>query len=364
MKKWIIAIIVIALIGGGIFWLTRSLGGSQSEIVKTTKPEYRDIRKTAMVTGSIEPSTKVGIKSAVSGILDELMVSVGEEVKRGQKLARIQIVPDPEQINSAEREVEVAKLNLQQAKANFKRQKELYEGEVIAKSKFEEAKNNYEIQQRELKAAKERLEIIREGATKAMEETSNIIKATMDGKVLSIPVKEGSSVMGRGNFNEGTTIMQIADMENMVFQGQVGEADVAKLELGMDMELTIGALPESTYPAKLGFIAPKGQDNEGRVQFSISAKVNQKNRKSLRAGYSASADIIIQEKDSVLSVEERHLEFEEGDPYLMVKKGENEFEKQIIQTGISDGVYIEVEEGLKQDDEFKTGGQMGFRGSG
>ena len=355
MKKWLTTSIIIIVVLAGIVWLTLLLTGEEQEVISTQSPEFREIRNTAMVTGSIEPNTEVELKSSVSGILDEIKVSVGDQVRRGDPVARIQIVPDPEQINNAERDLEIARLNYKRAKENYNRQKELYEGDVISSAEYEEALNNYEIREKEVKSAQNRLEIIREGATHEMKEMSNIITATMDGVVLSIPVKEGSSIMGRGNFNEGTSIMEIADMDNMVFQGQVSESDVGRLEPGMDMELSIGAIPGEIYNAVLGFIAPRGQEEEGggRVQYSISALVEQKEGNQLRAGLSASADVIIEEKDSVLSVEERHLKFEDGEPYLMVETDIGEFEKRQIKTGISDGIHTEITEGLEADQKFK-----------
>lgn len=361
MRNWLIAIVVIIILAGLGYWAYQSLTGSDDEVVQTSTPEFRDIQKTAMVSGNIQPSTDVELKSSVSGILDEVMVSVGDSVERGEKVARIQIVPEPEQINNAESDVEVARLNYERARENYERQKELYENDVVSRNEYEEARNNYEVRKRELNSAQNRLEILREGATAEMEETSNIIRSTMDGMVLSIPAKEGSSIMGRGNFNEGTAVMVIADMDNMVFQGQVGESEVAMLEPGLDMELQIGARPNETYEAMLGFIAPRGVEEQGRVQYDISALVESKEDNVLRAGYSANADVIIEEKEDVLSIEERYLNFEDGQAKVRVKQEDGSFETQPVETGISDGVHIEIKEGLDKDDEFRAGQEREFR---
>ncbi len=354
MKKWIWITLAIVIVIAGSVWLLNILAGSDPAQPETTKPEFRDIVKQTIVTGSIEPNQEVEIKSSVSGILDEIFVGTGDVVERGQSLARIRIVPEPEQINEAESAVERAKISFRRAQQDFERKKGLFESDVISKVEFESAENEFDIRREELKAAENRLEIVQKGATLAMEETTNIITSTMDGMIMNVPVREGSSIMGRGTFNEGTTIMVVADMDNMVFQGEVGESDVARLKPGMELDLTVGAMPEEHFIATLGFVAPRGNKVEGIVKYSISASVDTENQNFLRAGYSANAEIVLDRRDSVLSVREQYLQFEDRKPYLNVVNDAGESEKRFIETGISDGIYVEILSGIQPEEAFKT----------
>jgi HlyD family secretion protein len=351
MKKWTwiaIAIVVLIIAAG---WLLAKLTGNPAEIA-TAQPEFRDIVEKTVVTGSVEPNQEVEIKSTVSGIVDELFAGTGDVVKRGDKLARIRIVPEPEQVNEAESGVERARINYRRARADYERLKKLFADDVISRVEYQRARDDYDIRREELSAAENRLEIVRKGATMHMEETTNIITSTMDGMIMNVPVRVGSSIMGRSTFNEGTTIMVVADMENMVFQGDVGESDVARLRPGMELKLTVGALPHQQYDAVLGFISPRGQKEEGIVRYGISAGIQVPDDHLLRAGFSASAEIVFERRDSILSVRERHLKFEDGKPYLKVINEKEEPERRFIKTGISDGLYIEILDGIQAEESF------------
>lgn len=320
---------------------------------RAERPFKTNIEHKTYASGTILPAKEVEIKPQVSGIVEEIYVNTGQKVKTGDPLLKIKIVADPASINSAESSVKTAKINLTQLQKTLDRQRELFEDKIISVQELETAQRNYDIARQEKEAAENNLQLIKEGVSRTNQK-ANVITATLDGTILSISAKKGGSVMGRNNFSEGTTTMVIADMNRLVFQGTISESEVEYLKLGMNLQLNIGAIRSETFDAKLGFIAPKGIQEEGGVKFEFSAYVVPKDSFEIRAGYSANAEILIDQKDSVWAVKEKDVIYEMGKSYVEVKSGEKEYEKREIKTGISDGINIEVVQGLKPEEEIKS----------
>ncbi len=337
-------------------WFLYQKSVDKPEVFKVEKPTKGSIIKKTIANGSIEPRQEIEVKPVVSGIIRELFVEAGETVKKGDKLATIQIVPDMLTLNNAESAVRSAEIAQANAKLNYDRNKPLAEKGVISAAEmqtFDIALRNAE---QELDAAQNALQLVREGISRSSGSASNtIVRSTIDGMVLDVPVKVGSSVIERNNFNEGTTIAFIADMQDLIFKGKVDESEIGKVRTDMDLILTIGAIDDQTFPAKLEYIAPKGVDEEGAIKFEVRAAVEPKEDQFIRANYSANADIVLDRRDSVMVIPERLVQFNEtGDSaFVEVKTGDQQFERRHIKTGLSDGINIEVIDGIAMDTELK-----------
>jgi HlyD family secretion protein len=321
---------------------------------KTESPEYREIVEKTVATGSVVPRKEIEIKPQESGIIQELYVVPGNMVKKGDLIAKIRIIPEMIQVNSAESQLRIAEMNFRNAEIEFKREKDLYEKGVIPESEFLAQKLKYETAKENKQAAYDHLQLIKEGVTKSMgTQTNTLIRSTVDGMVLDVPVEVGNSVIKSNTFNDGTTVAIVANMGDMIFKGKVDETEVGKIKKGMDLLLTIGALEEDTFTAVLEYIAPKGVEENGAIQFEIKADVKLQNNKFIRAGYSATADIVLERKDSVLSVSEKVLQFSNDTTFVEVEAAPQEFKRRDIKTGLSDGIYIEVLDGLAESDKIK-----------
>ena len=349
MKK--IIRIVLLLVVTGIFIGTIVFLYKKSEkkpvVYETDKPFITDIIKKTVATGSVVPRKEIEIKPKVSGIIEKIYVEPGDKVKKGDLIAKVKIIPDMISLNNAEARVKQAKIKFKDVEIIYNRQKNLYEKGVIAKAEFQKNELDYQSAKEELEAAENNLELIKEGALKKSGGVTNtIIRSTTTGMVLDVPVEEGNSVIESNTFNDGTTIAIVADMNDMIFKGKVDETEVGKIKPGMDLLLRIGALENDTFQAKLEYISPKGTEENGAIQFEIKADVRLKNDKFIRAGYSANADIVLERKDSVLAIKESLIEFNEDTAFVYLQEAEQKFKKHKIETGISDGINIEVIAGL------------------
>lgn len=323
-------------------------------VFETVKPETRSIIKSTVATGAIAPRREIEIKPQVSGIIQELFVEPGDRVEEGDMIARIKIIPNMVNLNNAESRLNRAKLNYEDAKRNYDRQYDLLRQGVIAQAEFEDFKLIYENSKEELDAAGNNLQLIKEGQTKTTENTSNtIVRSTIKGMILDVPVKIGNSVIESNTFNDGTTIAAVADMSDMIFEGKIDETEVGKIHEGMDLMLTVGAIDEVKFNAFLEHISPKGVEENGAIQFEIKANVNLDEQHFIRAGYSANADIVLARVDSVLAISENLLQFDNDSVYVEVETSPQEFEKKYIETGLSDGIYIEVKSGLDKEMKIK-----------
>lgn len=336
-------------------------------VYKTETPFVTDITKKSVATGSIVPRREVQLKPQVSGIIEHLYVEAGEKVKKGQLVARVRVVQnldgrnrDMIGINTAQSNLQSAQINYNNAKTEYERNKKLFEQKVISQQEFNRFKLDLNVRQQSLDAAKDNLKLTQQGALQRAGNVANDIFCTVDGILLDVPVRVGSSVIERNNFNEGTTIATVADMNNLVFEGKIDESEVGKIKEGMDLNLTIGAIEDKTFKAKLEYISPKGKTEEGAIKFDIRAKLILSEEDKLRAGYSANADIVLAKKLKVLAIKEKLLQFEKAKnkdgkdkPYVEIETGTQKFKKVNIQTGISDGINIEILKGVKKTDKIK-----------
>jgi HlyD family secretion protein len=324
-------------------------------IYQTEKPFKTNIIKKTVATGSVIPRKEIEIKPQVSGIVEEIYVEAGKKIKNGEVIAKVRIIPDLVNLNNAEARLERAKISFDDAKINYDRQEKLFKEGVIAASEFQPAQVAFKNARQEVDAAETNLELIREGVNKKSGKVTNtLIRSTIDGMLLDIPVKVGSSVIEANNFNAGTTIASVADVGDMIFQGKVDETEVGKIKPGMNLLLTIGAIENDTFYAILKYISPKGVLENGAVQFEVKADVKLKADEFIRAGYSANADIVLERKDSVMAIKESLLLFEGDSAYVEVETAPQKFEKKYIKTGLSDGINIEIISGLKMTDKVKV----------
>lgn len=351
--KILVGLIIVGAIGYTMYFLYQK-SQTAPVVYETDSPVIIDIIKKTTATGSVVPRKEIEIKPIVSGIIDELYVEEGQMVKKGDLIARIRIIPNMINVNNAKSRIEVAKINLNDANRNYDRQLGLLERGVIAEADFESYETAYKNAVEELETAQETLELILEGQTKnSGGQTNTLVRATIDGMILAIPVEIGYQVIEANNFNAGTTIANIADMSEMVFEGNIDESEVGKIKEGMSLILVIGALEDIEFEAMLEHISPKGAEVNGAVQFEIKADVKLLEDQFIRAGYSANASIVLKRVDSVLAISESLLLFENDTVYVEVETGPQIFEKRYIKTGLSDGINIEVIEGLSKDDKIK-----------
>ena len=356
MKKFfkILGIVIIVGIFGYTIYFLYQKSQTEPVVYETTSATVTNIIKKTTATGSVVPRREIEIKPVVSGIVDELYVEEGNMVKKGDLLAKIRIIPNMINLNNAKSRVDVAKINLKDAKRNYERQLGLFEKGVIAKADYESYEVNYQNAREELETAEETLELIKEGQIKnSGTPTNTLVRSTIDGMVLNIPVEIGYQVIEANNFNAGTTIASIADMGEMIFEGNIDESEVGKISEGMPLILTIGALEDVTFDAILEHISPKGQEVNGAIQFEIKADVALRDDNFIRAGYSANADIVLDRVDSVLAIPESLLVFENDTVYVEVETSPQQFEKRYIETGLSDGITIEIISGLSKEDKIK-----------
>ncbi|MDX1942453.1 MAG: HlyD family efflux transporter periplasmic adaptor subunit [Saprospiraceae bacterium] len=390
------AFLLIASIGLGIYFYNQQQKAPEN--FETEKPIITDIIKKTVATGSVKPRLEVQIKPQVSGVVEELYVEAGEMVKKGQPIARIKLIPSEVNINSAQSNVELARLRLQDAQRELQRQRDLnkknldiesarvnYENakreeerqrglledgiisqqeynrfkvdldlrkaefentQVMAGNNLRQLETNLDIAKQEYQAAVNNLQLLREGAARSSKQVANIVTSTIDGMVLDVPVEEGTSVIERNNFNEGTSIAIVADMNSLIFEGKVDEADVGKLREGMPLELTVGAIESVKFDANLEFVSPKGVDEEGTVKFEVRAAIKPTKEVFLRAGYSANADIILDRRKDVVAIKERDIIFEKDKTYIEVQIGDRQFQKKPVKLGLSDGILVEILEGV------------------
>lgn len=356
MKKFFKLLIAIILIGAfvGTIYFLYSKSEEVPVVYQTTGTITTDIIKKTVATGSIVPRKEIAIKPQVSGIVDEIYVEAGQRISKGDKIALVKIIPNMVSLNNAQNRVRQAEISLENAQLDLNRNKQLKDQSVIADAEFQQFEIAYKTAKEELKASKDNLELIKKGETSSNKTATNrLIRSTIAGMVLDVPVEEGNSVIEANTMNEGTTVAAVADMTDLVFEGKVDESEVGKIKEGMALILRIGAIENESFDAILEYISPKGVEEDGAIQFEIKAAVKLKDNQFIRAGYSANADIVLERKDSVLAIPESLLQFDNDSAFVEVLIGEQEFEKRYVKTGLSDGINIELKEGVKKDDQFK-----------
>ena len=353
VKYVLIGVAVIGILAAVVYFLKKN-----STPLKTYETETvvkRDITNKVVVTGKVIPQDEIEIKPQISGIIQKVFLEEGVQVKAGDLIATIKVVPNEQSLNQAKGRVNNANISLNNTKIEYDRNKSLFDKGVISSQDFNALQLRYDQAVQELQNAQADYQIIRVGSAGGSSSANTNIRATVTGTLLEIPVEEGDQVIESNNFNDGTTIATIADMSKMIFEGEVDEAEVGKLKVGMPLEISMGALQNEKFNAKLKFIAPKGIEEEGAVQFRIEGDLVVSDSTNVRAGYSANAGIVLEEKKDVLSIKEALLQFdkETNKPYVEVETGENEFEKRELVLGVSDGIDVEIVSGIDEDAKIK-----------
>lgn len=357
MKKLLITLIVIILIAGGIS-LFAYLAAKEKKapvVFEIKKPFVTDITKKTVATGSIKPRKEVEIKPQVPGIIDAVYVEPGDMVKKGDLIAKVKVIPEMKELNSAETRLKQARIKYENEKWKYERQKETYEEGITPEQDFHNSEVAYKNAKAEYDAAENNLQIIKKGVTKNTTTTNTLIPSTMDGMILDVPVEMGDTVIQSNSFNAGSTIATVADMSDLIFEGKLDESEVGKIKIGMNLIITIGAIENTEFTAILEHISPKGVAESGTILFPIRANVNLVENIFIRAGYSATASIVIDKREKVLAVNEAVLQFDENNKtFVEVETSPQVFKKQYIEVGLSDSINIEVLSGLDMDARIKV----------
>lgn len=348
MKKFfkILMWVVVGAIFVGTFFYLYLNSKKEADKYSLKYPSTENIERTTVLTGKIEPRDEIDIKPQISGIISEILVEAGDHVNNGDIIAKIKVIPEESQLSSALNRVSVAEISLNEAKQTFERTKSLYEKKYESREKYETDQAALERAKKELDQAKDQLKIVREGVSSANAQGSNtLVRSTVTGVVLEVPVKVGSSVIQSNTFNDGTTIAKVADMTDLIFRGKVDETEVDLLREGMDVKITVGAIADSDYPAVIEKIAPMASDDNGTNTFEVKAALTAEKSANLRAGYSANANVVLESVENVLAIPESVVEYDGDKSYVYVLKDSvptQKFDKKEIKTGLSNGLMVEV----------------------
>jgi len=355
-KYIMMALAAVVFIGTFVFLYIKS----QPKPVEYNEfePKQMDIRKTTVVTGKIEPRNEVNVKPQISGIITEILKEAGQKVEAGEVIAKVKVIPDMGSLSAAQARVRLAGINERQARTDFEREKALFDKGLVSADEYDKIAQALRQAREESAAAQDNLEVVRDGVSKTnASASSTLIRSTVTGLILDIPVKVGNSVILANTFNDGTTIATVANMNDLIFRGNIDETEVGRLTTGMTMKITIGALQDLKFDARLEYISPKATDQNGANQFEIKAAVNlPTSSEQIRSGYSANAEIVLAEARGVLSVPESAIEFSGNDTFVYVVKGsgkEKIYERRKVTTGLSDGINIEIRSGLKKGETVR-----------
>ena len=367
MKKYskliIAAIIALIFIGTFVFLWQKS---QPKEIVYSEfTPKLDSLQKTTIITGKIEPRNEVYVKPQISGIITEILKEAGDYVQQGEVIAKVKVIPDMGSLSNAEARVRLADINLEQAKVDYDREKNLYDQKLVSADEFDKVSQQLRQAKHELSAATDALQVVRDGFSKSnASASSTLIRSTISGVILDIPVKVGNSVINSNTFNDGTTIATVANMNDLIFRGNIDETEVGQLSMGIPLKITIGALQDMTFDAALEYISPKATETNGANQFEIKAAVTvsrdsdvgKKGAAKIRSGYSANAEIVLARADKVLTIPESAIEFSGDSTFVYVltdSVGEKNYDRRYVETGLSDGVNIEIKKGLTAKEKVR-----------
>lgn len=356
MKKMIIAgLVAIVFIGTFVFlWIKAQ---PQPKVYDEFTPTVADLRKTTVLTGKIEPRNEVNIKPQISGIITELMKEAGQTVQAGEVIAKVKVIPDMGQLSSAQSRLRLAEINLKQARTDYEREKVLYDKGLVSADEYDKIHQAYNQAREERSAAQDNLEVVRDGVSSSnANASSTLVRSTVTGVILDVPVKVGNSVILSNTFNDGTTIATVANMNDLIFRGNVDETEVGQVNVGMPMTITVGALQDLKFSARLEYISPKAVEANGANQFEIKAAVQVPEKTGVRSGYSANAQIVLAEALHVLTVPESAIHFEGNNTYvyLVQGKGKNKtYQRRDVKVGLSDGVNIQIKSGLTINDRVR-----------
>ena len=352
VMKWAFAaLLVIGVIATFVFLYKRQQ--PKTVVYEMLRVERGDLEKRTIVTGKVEPRDEVAIKAQIQGIVAEIYKEAGQPVRSGEALAKIKVVPDMQALSSAESRVRLAEYNLKNVRDIFMRDSALHAQKVISLEEYDKSELAYIKAKEELQTANDNLSIVKEGVTaKAKESGNTIVRSTITGTILEIPVKVGNSVMSVGTFSEGTTIANVADMSDMLFVGKMDETEVGKLYEGMPMDLVVGALNDKRFKARLEYISPKGTESNGAMMFEIKGAAVIPDSVQIRSGYSANAEIVLNSRHDVLTLAEAAVELQGDSAYveLITDSATQASKRQAVKIGMSDGINIEIVSGLNEGD--------------
>lgn len=359
MKKYskliIAALVALIFIGTFVFLWQKS---QPKEVVYSEfTPKKDTLQRTTIITGKIEPRNEVNVKPQISGIITEILKEAGQFVQAGEVIAKVKVIPDMGQLSSAESRVRLANINLKQAEVDYEREKNLYDQKLVSADEYDKVRQQLNQAKEELKAAVDALEVVRDGVSRSnASASSTLIRSTISGIILDIPVKVGNSVILSNTFNDGTTIASVANMNDLIFRGNIDETEVGQLTIGMPMKITVGALQDVSFEASLEYISPKAVESNGANQFEIKAAVNTLQDSRIRSGYSANAEIVLARAESVLTVPESAIEFSGDSTFVYVLVGspdKKQYERRPVTVGLSDGVNIEIKKGITDKDRVR-----------
>jgi HlyD family secretion protein len=367
MKKYskLIIAAIIALIFIGTFVFLWQKSQPKEVVYNEFTPAVNDLRKTTIITGKIEPRNEVYVKPQISGIITEILKEAGDYVQAGEVIAKVKVIPDMGSLSNAEARVRLADINLEQAKVDYDREKNLYDQKLVSADEFDKVSQQLRQAKHELSAATDALQVVRDGFSKSnASASSTLIRSTISGVILDIPVKVGNSVINSNTFNDGTTIATVANMNDLIFRGNIDETEVGQLSMGIPLKITIGALQDMTFDAALEYISPKATETNGANQFEIKAAVtvsrdadaSKKGAAKIRSGYSANAEIVLARADKVLTIPESAIEFSGDSTFVYVltdSTAEKNYDRRYVETGLSDGVNIEIKKGLTDKDKVR-----------
>ncbi len=377
MKRTTTVIVLIAIVLGFSVALIYLWKKNQEDPITytTAKASEQTIVVKTMATGSIVPKEEVLIKPNISGVVEEIYIEAGEFVKSGDLIAKIRVIPNVSTLTTAKNNiasnqtsVETAQINFKNQEAIYNRQKALFEKGVISANDFDginnsylQAKQNVEQSKISLNAARQNYDIIKTGTTAGLGNSAQtLVRATVSGMVLDVPIKEGNQVIEANNFNEGTSIASIADIKKMIFEGKIDESEVGKIKEGLPLEITVGAIDNKSFDAVLDYIAPKGVEENGAIQFEIKGTLAAIETTFIRAGLSANASIILDKAENVLAIKEALVQYDPQtkQPFVEVVTGDQKFERREVKLGISDGIHVQILEGITTNDDIKVWNQL------
>lgn len=359
MKRYskLIIAVIIALVFIGTFVFLWQKSQPKEIVYNEFTPAMNEVKKSTVITGKIEPRNEVNVKPQISGIITELLKEPGDYVNEGEVIAKVKVIPDMGQLSSAESRVRLADINLQQAKVDYEREQNLYNQKLVSADEYDKVKKALQQAKEEVVAAQDALQVVRDGVSKSnASASSTLIRSTISGVILDIPVKVGNSVINSNTFNDGTTIASVANMQDLIFRGNIDETEVGQLMQGMPLKITIGALQDLKFDASLEYISPKATESNGANQFEIKAAVKLVNDDKIRSGYSANAEIVLAQVQKALTIPESAIEFSGDSTFVYIVKGtkaQKEYERRQVVTGLSDGVNIEIKKGLSIKDKVR-----------
>ena len=359
MKKYskLIVAVIVAVIFIGTFVFLYQKSQPTPVVYSEFTPEVKDIQKTTVITGKIEPRNEITVKPQISGIITELYKEAGDMVQQGEVIAKVKVIPDMGQLSSAEARVRLADINLKQAQVDFSREESLYKQKLVSADEFDKIKQTLRQAKEEVVAAQDALDVVKNGVSKSnASASSTLIRSTITGLILDVPVKVGNTVVLSNTFNDGTTIATVANMNDLIFRGNIDETEVGRLVEGMPMKITIGALQDLSFEANLEYVSPKAVESNGANQFEVKAAVHVVKEGKIRSGYSANAEIVLAKANKVLSIPESAIEFSGDSTFVYIVKGEGEkktYDRRAVTTGLSDGVNIEIKKGITAKDKVR-----------